>query len=161
MHKTRAFVFAILMACAATGAFAAARDSGLAIGGEGSLYIAGANGLPTSGMLLLHLPNFPLMMGLGVTSAPGIGFTADWWFAHDNFSRFFAWYVGIGAYLSIDTGSDNSVGLGGRLPIGLQLWPAGRVLEVFFEVAPAVGVIFVPTGFDWHLQAALGLRVWI
>ena len=150
----------ILMACGTTSAFAA-KGSGLAIGGEGSLYIAGANGLPTSAMLLLHLPKFPLMMGIGVTSAPGIGFTADYWFAHENLSSLFALYVGIGGYLSIDTGSSSSVGAGGRLPIGLQLWPAGKVLEIFLEVAPAVGVILSPTGFDWHLQAALGLRVWI
>ena len=160
MQKTRAPAFAVLLTFGATGAFAA-KGSGLAVGGEGSLYIAEANGLPSSAMLLLHLPQFPLMLGIGVSSTPGIGLTADYWFAHSNLSSVFAWYVGVGRYLSVDLGSTTSVGAGGRLPIGLQAWPVGQVLEIFFEVAPAVGIILVPTGFDWHLQAALGLRFWL
>jgi hypothetical protein len=24
-----------------------------------------------------------------------------------------------------------------------------------------VGIILVPTGFDWHLQGAIGLRFWL
>src|SRR5208337_3441157 len=160
MRKTRAIVLVLLMTCGAASAFAA-KGGELAIGGEGALYFAGSGGLPTSAMLLLHLPDFPLMMGIGVNSTPGIGVTADYWFAQGNLPSIFAWYLGVGGYLSLDLGSTTSVTAGGRLPIGFQAWPVRRVLEIFVEVAPAVGIDLVPTGFDWHLQAAIGLRFWL
>jgi hypothetical protein len=160
MQKTRALAFAVFLTCGATGAFAV-KGSGLAIGGEGALYLAGSGGLPTSAMLLLHLPQLPLMFGIGVSSAPAIGLKVDYWAAHGNLSSIFAWYLGVGGYLSVDLGSTSSITAGGRIPIGLQAWPVGEILEIFVEVAPAVGIILVPTGFDWHLQGAIGLRFWL
>jgi len=121
MQKTRALAFAVFLTFGATGAFAV-KGSGLAFGGEGALYLAGSGGLPTSATLLLHLPQLPLMFGIGVSSAPAIGLTVDYWAAHDNLSNIFSWYLGVGGYLSVD---------------------------------------LVPTGFDWHLQGAIGLRFWL
>jgi hypothetical protein len=72
----------------------------------------------------------------------------------------FDWYVGVGGYASIDVNPVN-IDVGGRIPIGLQIWPIGRTLELFLEAAPAVGISFIPTGFGWHLQGALGLRFWL
>jgi hypothetical protein len=150
----------LLLVCGTTIAFAD-KGSGLAIGAEGALDFVGSNGLPTSAMLLLHLPQIPLMFGIGVSSSPGVGITADYWILHSNLSRIFSWYLGVGGYLNADFGSPASFTVGGRVPIGLQLWPVGQVLEIFAEIAPAVGVVLVPTSFDWHLQAAIGLRVWL
>jgi hypothetical protein len=160
-QKTRALVLAIILTCGVTSTFAAAKGSGLAIGGEGALYFGGTGGLPMAAMLVFHLPQFPLMFGVGVSNAPAFGITADYWAAHGTLSSVFAWYFGIGGYLSVDLGSTTSVSAGARLPIGLQAWPVGNVLEIFLEAAPAVGVILVPTGFDWHLQGAIGLRFWL
>jgi hypothetical protein len=158
MKKVLVLAFVILMV-GATGAFALGGD-GLAIGGETALHMGGTGGLPVGGMLLLHLPGFPLMIGVGVSSAPAVGVTADYWFAYGPESGIIGWYVGIGGYMRIDL-EPNSFAFGARLPLGLQLWPLNRRnLEFFLEVAPAVGVRFVPTGFDWHLQAALGIRYW-
>jgi hypothetical protein len=157
MKKVLVLVFAVMM-IATTGAFAA-KGGGLAIGGEGALAFAGTGGLPMGAMLMLHLPQLPLMLGIGVSTSPAVGLTADYWFAHGALFSIFDWYVGIGGYLTVDL---NPTGLaaGGRIPIGLQIWPFGQNLEFFLEVAPAVGVSLIPTGFDWHVQAALGLRFW-
>ena len=147
-----------LMLAAATGAFAA-KSSGFAIGGEGSLYFVGSGGLPTYAMLTIHLPQFPLMIGVGITSSVAIGLTADYWLAHGNLISIFDWYAGVGGYLALDP-NGGSVALGGRIPLGIQIWPFGQIFEIFVEVAPAVGFSISPTGFDWHLQGALGFRFW-
>ena len=159
MKKMRALLFAVLLFCGATSAFA--KGSGFAIGGEGALYLAGAGGLPMSAMLLFHIPQVPLMFGIGVNSPLALAVTGDYWAAHGSLGGIFTWYAGIGGYLTLDLDPDARVTVGGRIPIGLQAWPVGQVLELFIEIAPAVGVILVPTGFDWHLQGALGLRFWL
>jgi hypothetical protein len=156
MKKTLVILF-VVMLVSATGAFAA-RGGGFAIGGEGALYFAGNGGLPSSAMLTVHFPRFPLMLGLGFSSASAFGLTADYWFAHGNMVSILDYYVGLGGYLSLDGSGDGSVGA--RLPIGIQLWPVGQTLELFIEVAPALGIYIVPTAFEWHLQGALGLRFW-
>ncbi len=140
-----------------TAAFAAGN---FAIGGEGALYFAGTGGLPSGAMLTLKLPQFPLMLGIGVTFPLSIGVTADYWIAHGNIVSIFDWYVGVGGYASVDV-SPVDVSVGGRVPIGLQIWPFGKTLEIFVEAAPAVGVSFIPTAFSWHVQGALGLRFWL
>jgi hypothetical protein len=159
MKKTRALFLAVLLLCGATSAFA--KGSGFAIGGEGALYLAGAGGLPMSAMLLFHVPQVPLMFGIGISSPLGLAVTVDYWAAHGSLGSIFSWYAGIGGYLALDLNPGGSVTAGGRIPIGLQAWPVGPVLEIFAEIAPAVGIIIVPTGFDWHLQGAIGLRVWL
>lgn len=147
-----------LLVCAAAGA-ASARGN-FAIGGEGALYVAGAGGLPMSAMLTFHIPQVPLMFGIGVQNPLAVAATVDYWAAHGSIGSFFAWYAGVGAYLSVNLGG-GSVAAGGRIPVGLQVWPLKDTLELFLEAAPAVGVILVPTGFDWHLQGAVGLRIWL
>jgi hypothetical protein len=152
-------VICALMLLTSAGAFAA-RNSGFAIGGEGSLYFAGSGGLPTYAMLTFHLPQFPLYIGLGITSTVAIGLTADYWLAHGNLVSIFDYYAGIGGYLALDP-NGGDVAVGGRIPLGIQVWPFGSVFEIFVEVAPAVGFSIIPTGFDWHLQGAVGFRFWL
>ncbi len=152
-------IVCVVMLLGATGAFAA-RGGGFAIGGEAGLWFAGSvGGLPTSGMLTIHLPGFPLMLGIGISSSMDLGLTADYWLAHENLASVLAYYAGIGGYLSLELNGPG-IAAGGRIPIGLQLWPFGQTFELFVEVAPAVGVSIVPTGFEWHLQGALGFRLW-
>jgi hypothetical protein len=151
-------VICALMLFTAAGAFAA-RGGGFAIGGEGSLYFAGSGGLPTYAMLTLHLPQVPLYLGVGITNTVAIGLTADYWLAHGNIVSIFDYYAGVGAYLALAP-NQGDVAFGGRIPLGIQAWPFGSVFELFIEVAPAVGISIVPTGFDWHLQGALGFRFW-
>jgi len=154
-RNIRLVVLAILLLCAAA-VSVSAKGSGYAIGGEGSLYVAGNGGLPMSAMITFHIPQVPLMFAVGVSSPFAIGATVDYWAAHGNLSKLFSWYAGIGGYLSV---GQDALAVGGRIPVGIQAWPIGSTLEIFAEIAPAVGVVLVPTAFDWHLQAALGLRV--
>ncbi|MGA2976399.1 MAG: hypothetical protein ABSF77_13900 [Spirochaetia bacterium] len=157
MKKILFLVLVVLLA-SATGAFAA-KGSGLAIGGEGSLYFGGSGGMPMGAMLTLHLPKFPMMLGIGIDSSLDIGVTADYWVARGNLASIFGWYVGVGGYLTLYS-SPFDLALGGRIPIALQAWPFGQSFEIFLEVAPAVGFSLIPTGFDWHIQSALGFRFW-
>ena len=160
MQKTRAFILAVVLACGVAGV-AEAKESGWAIGGEGSLYLAGNGGLPMAAMFVFHVPEIPLMFGVGISTTPALGATVDYWAAHGPLASVFDWYLGVGGYLIVDFASPASVTAGGRIPIGLQAWPVGQVLEIFLEIAPAVGVIVVPTAFEWHLQGAFGLRFWL
>jgi hypothetical protein len=155
MRKIIIIVGAVLVFASAS---AFARGSGFAIGGEAVFNFAGSS-LPTSGMLTFRIPKVPVMFGVGISNAPAIGLTADYWFAEGKISGPFDWYAGIGAYASINWTPDGFA-LGGRIPLGLQAWPFGSNLELFVEIAPAIGVSLVPTAFDWHLQGALGLRFW-
>jgi hypothetical protein len=158
MKKT--LIVVLLVLClGTTGAFAA-KGGGFAIGGEGSLYFGGTGGLPMGAMLTLHLPQFPLYLGIGISTSPAIGITADYWFAHGNIVSIFDWYAGVGGYLTVDM-NPTDVAVGGRIPLGLQIWPFGQVFEIFLEAAPAVGVSLIPTSFDWHVQGAIGFRFWL
>ena len=157
MKKTRVLLAAALLVLAVAGS-ASAR--GFAIGGEGALYLAGAGGLPMSAMITFHIPQVPLMFAVGVQSPFAIAITADYWAAHGNLVSILSWYAGVGLYASFDASGGNAA-IGGRIPIGLQAWVFRDVVELFVEIAPAVGVILVPTGFDWHLQGAVGLRIWL
>ena len=156
--KKRIIVALAVLLIATSGAFALTQ-SGLAIGGEGALYFGGTGGLPAGAMLMLHFPGFPLMLGIGVSDSVAIGLTADYWLAHGNLVSIFDWYAGVGGYMSIYP-SPTKIAVGARLPLGLQVWPFGQNLELFLEVAPAIGLSLIPTGFDWHFQGALGLRFW-
>jgi len=157
MKKTRGLLAAALLLAAAGSASA---RGNFAIGGEGALYLAGVGGLPMSAMLTFHIPQVPLMFAVGVQNPFAIAATIDYWAAHGSLGSIFAWYAGVGLYASFDFGGGN-VAAGGRIPIGLQAWVLQDTVELFVEFAPAVGVILVPTGFEWHLQGALGLRIWL
>ncbi|HEY9595023.1 MAG TPA: hypothetical protein VHE79_11130 [Spirochaetia bacterium] len=156
--KKKVLIVLIALALCATSAFAA--KGTLGIGGEGSLYFGSAGGLPMSAMLTLKLPSFPLYLGIGISTDPALALTADYWFAHGNVTGILDYYAGIGGYGFLDFNPTN-LAVGGRIPLGLQLWPFGRVFEIFIEIAPAVGITLIPTAFDWHLQGALGFRFWI
>jgi hypothetical protein len=158
--KTRKTLILILIVLllGTTGAFAA-KGSGLALGVEGALSFGGVGGMPMGAMILLHVPQMPIMWGIGIDNALDIAVTGDYWFWHSNIGSIFSMYAGIGGYLTLSTGPFD-LGVGARIPIGLQAWPFGQNLEIFLEVTPALGVSFIPTGFNWHVQSALGLRYW-
>ena len=157
MKRALVVVIAIMM-IAAAGAFAQ-RTEGLAIGGEATISYSAAAPIPGGGMFLLHIPRFPLMMAIGVNSAPAIRLHADYWFAKSQGPSVLGAYVGVGAYLTLGL-NPSSVSVGARLPLGVDVWPFREHLEFFLELAPSIGVRLVPTGFDWHLHGALGLRYW-
>jgi hypothetical protein len=155
--KKLLLVATVVLALASPSVFAATQH-GWAVGGEAVFPFAGSS-LPSSGMINFKFTKIPIMFAVGISTAPALGITADYWFANERIADVFDWYAGVGGYMTINW-NPNGLAVGGRIPLGLQAWPFGRNLEIFVEIAPAVGVSLVPTAFDWHLQGALGLRFW-
>jgi len=141
-----------------TAAFARAD---IAIGAEA----ASQNFNDWGGRFVFHLPHVPLYFGIGGLAESGgfaLDFTMDYWFVHSRLSGMLDYYVGIGGYLALAAGNQSSFDLGARLPIGLQIWPVGSVLEIFLEIAPAW--IPISSGglapLTFQVQPAIGFRIW-
>ncbi len=118
-------------------------------------------GLPGSNaMFSLKISQIPFLMGLGFKideNNSAIGLTGDWWIVNKNLFSFVNYYIGPGFYL----GYSNMFLLGGRLPIGLNVYPIEN-LELFVEVAPtlALGIGESLSFPEWGFQSAFGLRFW-
>ncbi len=118
-------------------------------------------GLPGSNVMLsLRVSQIPFLMGLGFSigeTESSFGFTGDWWMAKGNLFSFFNYYLGPGFYV----GYQNELFLGGRLPIGINVYPI-KNLELFLELAPtlAVGIGDAITFPVFGFQSSLGLRFW-
>jgi len=156
MKKSLILVVAGLLALSSA---AFAKDA--AVGAEA----ASRNFDSWGGRFVFHIPRLPLYFGLGAILEQGntaVDFTMDYWFAHGRLVRPLDYYVGIGGYAGIATGGQFSFALGARLPIGLQFWALGNVLEIFLEVAPA----WIPiessgiNALNFEVQPALGFRIW-
>ena len=118
-------------------------------------------GLPGSNVMLsLRVPQIPFLMGVGFsigTDTFSFGLTGDWWMAKGNLFSFVNYYLGPGFYV----GYANALAIGGRLPIGLNMYPI-KNLELFLEVAPTLAAVLSdPVSFpEFGLQGAFGLRFW-
>jgi hypothetical protein len=163
MKKRLIFVIILMVGLLAVPTAVFAKPAGIAIGGEA----ASVNFNGWGGRFVFHIPKVPLYFGIGglfQSSGTFVDFTMDYWFLHNHLSGMLDYYVGIGGYAGFATwaGSSSSFALGARLPIGLQIWPVGSVLEIFLEVAPA----WVPintNGIDplvFQVQPAIGFRIW-
>ena len=155
MKKIVVLVLVLLMAAGAS-AFAT-KGAGWAFGLEGQ-FGYGYGGMGGGGALVLHTPYVPLHFGLNFSFPFYLGITADYWLMHQNLAGMFDWYLGVGGYV----GLPDPIALGVRVPIGLQAWILGNEkLEVFLEVAPAIGVKFTNDLLFWNVQGALGFRYWL
>ena len=162
MKKGLILVAIIVVGLLAVPTAAFAKSSGFAIGAE----VASVDFNGWGGRLVFHLPSVPLYFGVGGFIEQGgsaLDVTVDYWLLHKGLSGMLDFYLGLGGYLAFGTGNAASFALGARLPIGLQIWPFGSVVEIFLEVAPA----WVPVngnGTDFGLfevQPAVGFRIWI
>jgi hypothetical protein len=87
---------------------------------------------------LLKLPSLPVMLGFGGTigsNATNFYVKADWWLAQGRLSGMIQYYAGLGVYTIISEQFE----IGGRIPVGLQIFPLD-FLEVFLEPSLTVGV---------------------
>ena len=129
--------------------------------GVGAAFGLPFGGLPGSNVMLsLKLDQVPFLMGIGFSlgeTQTSFGFTGDFWVLNENLFSFINYYLGPGFYL----GYSGDVLLGGRLPIGINIFPV-RSLELFLEVAPTLAVRFSdPIVFpEFGFQGAFGLRFW-
>jgi hypothetical protein len=161
----------------ALGAAAFADHEGLGIGGVGG----GGGGFGSHGYgnvgLSLKIPQLPVFWGLYANflwDYPGFGVTADFYFFDTNlvtntlsnedgdYNFKLDWYFGVGGFFNMYIGkSVNYFDAGVRLPIGLS-WHIIRQLELFFDVAPNIGITnWRENLFHFGIVVELGLRYWI
>ena len=118
------------------------------------------NGTGTGGGLGLTLrySSFPVL-GIEWNVLPNLtilGGSLDWWVINEPLGGIFSYYVGIGGYAAVNTsGQTSTFHFGGRVPLGLQVYPFDP-LELFLEASPMI--VFLPT-MDWTLSVRLGFRV--
>jgi len=66
------------------------------------------------------------------------------------------YYLGLGGFIGFNYGTDNNkFAFGGRIPVGLQLYPV-HILEIYLGVVPLVYLLPTP---NLGLGAELGVRV--
>ena len=158
MIKRIALIFLVLLMLG-TGTMAFAK-TGLGVAAGAPI---GGNLPGTNTMLSLKIDSVPLLLGIGVRVRNdnfNIGITADNWIANNNLIDFLNWYIGVGGYVGLGIGGNASIDAGIRIPIGLNTFLLDRVLELFLEVAPTIGVA-LPLDFPtWGFQSAFGFRIW-
>lgn len=89
--------------------------------------------------------------------------TADKWLYNSNIIGPLNWYIGIGGYVDFGFGNYTWFSGGVRVPIGLNAFFAGNVLEPYLEIAPSLGLGFHNGGLsfpDWGFPVNLGIRIW-
>ena len=163
MKKSFILAVIVLVGLLAVPTTVFAKSSGFAIGAEA----ASVNFNGWGGRIVFHIPKVPLYFGIGgVFDSNGtfLDFTMDYWLLRNRLSGILNYYVGIGGYAGFATwGGSSAFALGARLPIGLQIWPVGSVLEIFLEIAPA----WVPINTSgvnplfFEIQPAIGFRIWL
>jgi hypothetical protein len=155
MRKIVLLVIVILLAV--SGVSFAAQNFGIGI--EYGLDVLG--GLPNQALVTISMRQLPVVLGVGVQLFQNyfnLGVIADWWLFHTHLVGVLDMYAGPGLYLTLPYFE-----LGGRIPVGLQIWPIGKVLELFLEIAPSMAFVSYRSGIsipNLGLQAGLGFRFW-
>ncbi|TFG81579.1 MAG: hypothetical protein E4H20_09525 [Spirochaetales bacterium] len=153
--RTKTLVIALVLLLAIAVPMTFATGIGAAFG------LQPVGGLPGSDVMLsLKVNQLPFLMGIGFNlgeQQSTFGFTGDWWIVNQNLFSFINYYLGPGFYIGYGT----DLTLGGRLPIGLNVYPV-KNFELFLEVAPtlAVGLGDTVTFPVFGVQGAFGLRFW-
>ena len=154
-------VLAAIMLCIACGSIFA---FGIGVQGGTDVAAGGQTGVD----ITFKLDRIPLMFAVGIPSfSPiSVGVTADYWIINPAIvggpSWSLNWYIGAGIFGNFFLGDDFFVGLGARIPIGLNIYFLRHILEGYLQVAP--GIEFeVGNGFrvDFVCPINYGLRVWI
>lgn len=91
----------------------------------------------------------------------GIGAQGDLWMWKGPLAEFINWYAGPGLYAGIFLGNGwTGINAGVRFPLGLNTFLLNKKLELFCELAPAVGLAVnsAGAGLGWGIQGAFGFR---
>lgn len=118
---------------------------------QGSAFgIGGIFGDPTG----LSLSFNPIVIGINYNfiSSSYFQFHLDYWFINRGLGSGLKWYLGFGGKIQI-FGND-TLGVGLRVPIGLQFFPARR-FELFAEYVPGVSII---PGIGYDHDWGIGFR---
>jgi len=152
MRKAVVLALALLLAVAAG---ASAFDIGI-----GAEYMFYTTGLSHNALLTLRAWPMPFQLGVGATFGAEASFsiTGDWWLMAGAISGSpLGYYVALGGFVTMP-----DVTFGARLPLGLQLWPLGDLLEIFIEAVPYAGLDVSPstTGI-YGVGLGAGFRFWL
>ncbi len=116
--------------------------------------------------LSLKFNDFPIL-GIGAGLGRHLHIHCDYWVKNATLSDPFKWYIGIGGKLLIGIGgsndkrNDDSIGVGIRVPIGLQVFAADNI-EIFGEITPGIVLMFgTHFGMDADIDAAIGFRFYL
>jgi hypothetical protein len=151
MRKITVLALALILACAVG---ASAFEIGI-----GAEYMFYTTGLSHNALLTLRAWPAPFQLGVGATfgSAPSFSITGDWWLRAGGISGSpLGYYVAVGGFVTMP-----DITFGARLPLGLQLWLLGDLLELFIEAVPYAGLDVMPstTGI-YGVGLGLGFRFW-
>jgi hypothetical protein len=117
---------------------------------------------------LLFSPNSQLHFGGNYYIGSGgfyLGVTGDYWVIDKELTSIgrgtLDFYAGAGLFADIGIFDDPKLGAGIRIPIGLDF--DFDVVDIFIEVAPQLGLSFLPGIGLWGswLGGAIGARFWI
>ncbi len=93
-----------------------------------------------------------------------LGLTADNWILNDTFIQEpFKWFIGWGLYTNMVIADPFGISVGGRIPVGLNAFFANGFVEPYIQVAPSIGITFLPDLHfpDWSVPISLGVRFWL
>jgi len=151
MRKTVVLTLALLLACAAG---ASAGDMNI-----GAEYLFYTTGLTHNALLSLRLWPASFQLGVGATfgTAASFSITGDWWLRTGSISGSpLGYYLALGGFVTLP-----DVTFGARLPLGLQLWLLGDLLELFIEAVPYAGLDVTPTAGIYGVGLGAGFRFWL
>ena len=150
----RVLLVLVIVTAAAAASFAKEMP---AIGIYGD-FLGNSTGGGSGGLgLTLQFGHFPVL-GIEYMIDPrvvSLGVSCDYWVLNDHLVGALNYYLGLGAYAGFTVGGQSSFNIGGRVPIGLQIYPIKK-FEVFLEAAPMV--LFLPS-ISLGYSARLGFRV--
>ncbi len=154
--KRMIFVAIILCALFIGEAFAKEMNSLSGIGLYGNLAGSGSSAFGGGIGATLKFGNFPVLgieYNFGQTARVGV--SCDYWVLNSHLTGALNYYIGIGGYAGLGLGANGGIDAGGRIPIGIQMYPLQK-LELFAEIAPTVP-LFPTIGIGYSIR--IGLRV--
>jgi hypothetical protein len=116
--------------------------------------------------LTLKLDSTDFIFGVGFSAGPNatnMGLTADLWLANGRLIDFLNFYAGVGGYGQILIADTSYIDAGVRIPLGINAFLLNNTIELFLELAPAIGIgvggetLTFPSV---NLQGAVGFRFW-
>ena len=156
----------VLITIISTGTVFADHPSGLGIGVMGSLGGGWEGGSLLGGLIIsLKLPSMPVYWGVDLAFGKNyfrLGVIGDYYLIDRVLINDINlnWFVGVGGWVNcvIDP---FSFGFGARLPIGLS-WQPIKILEVFINIAPSIGISLNPFYFPaGGIAGEIGVRLWL
>lgn len=132
------------------------------IGVQGGGTISG-NGFGGGAAITFKLDSAPWVFAVDASfgNSSYIGISADNWVVNKALASPLNYFIGWGIGGSLGIGNSFNLNLVGRIPLGLNLFIANKIIEPYLQAVPSFGVhIGSTTGFYWAIPLNIGLRFW-